>query len=211
AQVRLSAARTVDLSPGVLAASTAAAMSIGLVVRMVAPPPRRLRSRIGPCLSPHVPNRGIHRGGSVSSVFGPVIQDMAHRLGAWVDRSGREASALKLRQAGWYPGHPEGEALTRYRVLQLRTLTVSLGLALVLGWVVGATPAVRLVLVGLGGVIGVTRTRGRLDRAIDDRREKMKIEIYTVNQLLAMRVRAGGGVIQAVKGITQRGQGEVVA
>lgn len=200
---------TLDLSPGVLAASLASAMSIGLVVRMVTPPPRRLRSRIGPYLSPHVPT--INRGGSVSSVFGPVIQDMAHRVGAWVDRSGREASALKLRQAGWYPGLVEGEALTRYRVLQLRTLIMSLGLALALGWVVGATPAVRLVLVGLGGVIGVTRTRGRLDRAIEDRREKMKIEIYTVNQLLAMRVRAGGGVIQAVKGITQRGQGEVVA
>lgn len=38
----------------------------------------------------------------------------------------------------------------------------------------------------------------------------MRIEIYTVNQLLAMRVRAGGGVFQAVKAITSRGRGEVV-
>ncbi|HWB87933.1 MAG TPA: type II secretion system F family protein, partial [Acidimicrobiia bacterium] len=40
--------------------------------------------------------------------------------------------------------------------------------------------------------------------------EVMKIEIYTINQLLAMRVRAGGGVIQAVKATVARGEGEVV-
>jgi pilus assembly protein TadC len=39
----------------------------------------------------------------------------------------------------------------------------------------------------------------------------MKIEIYTVNQLLAMRVRAGGGIIQAVQATVGRGHGEVIA
>lgn len=39
----------------------------------------------------------------------------------------------------------------------------------------------------------------------------MRIEIYTINQLLAMRVRAGGGVIQAVKATVDRGTGEVVS
>jgi pilus assembly protein TadC len=69
----------------------------------------------------------------------------------------------------------------------------------------------RAVLVGLGAVVGVSRMKGRLDKAVDERRERMRIEIYTVNQLLAMRVRAGGGVIQAVQAITRRGSGEVVA
>jgi Flp pilus assembly protein TadB len=67
-----------------------------------------------------------------------------------------------------------------------------------------------VLLVGLGLVIGATRTRGRVESAIEDRRDLMKVEIYTVNQLLAMRVRAGGGVIQAVRAITERGRGEVV-
>ena len=39
----------------------------------------------------------------------------------------------------------------------------------------------------------------------------MRIEIYTINQLLAMRVRAGGGVVSAVQAVTNRGRGEVVA
>jgi len=63
----------------------------------------------------------------------------------------------------------------------------------------------------LGLVVGSTRTRGRLDRAIESRRETMKVEIYTVNQLLAMRVRAGGGVVQAVRATIDRGSGEVVS
>jgi pilus assembly protein TadC len=39
----------------------------------------------------------------------------------------------------------------------------------------------------------------------------MCIEIYTVNQLLAMRVRAGGGVVHAVQDVVRRGEGEVVS
>jgi Flp pilus assembly protein TadB len=39
----------------------------------------------------------------------------------------------------------------------------------------------------------------------------MRIEIYTVNQLLAMRVRAGGGPIHAVQQVVARGRGEVIS
>ena len=68
-----------------------------------------------------------------------------------------------------------------------------------------------LVLVGLGLVIGATRQRSRIDKAIDARRELMRIEVYTVNQLLAMRVRAGGGVVHAVSSTVIRGRGEVIS
>jgi hypothetical protein len=39
----------------------------------------------------------------------------------------------------------------------------------------------------------------RLDRAIRERAERMRLELYTVNQLLAMHVRTGAGPIQAVQ------------
>jgi Flp pilus assembly protein TadB len=94
---------------------------------------------------------------------------------------------------------------------QLRTFVVWVVGALVIGHAIGATVPVRLTLLGLGLVVGSTRVRGRLDRAIESRRETMKVEIYTVNQLLAMRVRAGGGVVQAVKATIDRGSGEVVS
>jgi pilus assembly protein TadC len=50
-----------------------------------------------------------------------------------------------------------------------------------------------------------------VEKAIEARRASMRIEIYTVDQLLAMRVRAGGGVIQAVQATVNRGHGVVVS
>jgi hypothetical protein len=38
----------------------------------------------------------------------------------------------------------------------------------------------------------------------------MRIELYTVNQLLAMHARVGGGVVQAVQRVVDRGNGAVV-
>lgn len=60
-----------------------------------------------------------------------------------------------------------------------------------------------MALVVLGGVFGLTRVRARLDKAIEARRELMKIEIYIVNQLLAMRGLAGGGVDPGGQGDNQ--------
>jgi tight adherence protein C len=98
-----------------------------------------------------------------------------------------------------------------YRLAQLRSLGAGVAVSLLLGQVLDLNLMLRSVLLGLGVVVGATRIRGRLEKAIEARRERMKIEVYTVNQLLAMRVRAGGGVIQAVRAIVDRGHGEVVS
>ena len=100
--------------------------------------------------------------------------------------------------------------MTRFRLIQLRSVLLGSGVALLVGQLVGASGLIRGVLLGLGLVVGATRTRGRVEAAIERRRERMKIEIYTVNQLLAMRVRAGGGIIQAVQATVGRGHGEVI-
>jgi tight adherence protein C len=81
---------------------------------------------------------------------------------------------------------------------------------LALAWMVGLQTGQSLAFAFLGAFIGATRRRGALERAIDDRRARMRIEIYTVNQLLAMRVRAGGGVLHAVSQVCSRGQGEAI-
>ena len=181
-------------------------------MRMVLPPPRRLRDRVDPYLSPTL--SGItrtRRPGAVRSVFGPMLADLADWLGRKIERSGAGVTALRLRQAGWFKGRSEADAVAEYRMMQLRAVAVGLGAALAVGHLLTLSVGVRVVLVGLGLVFGATRTRGRVDRAIESRRETMKVEIYTVNQLLAMRVRAGGGVIQAVMATIERGTGEVVS
>jgi tight adherence protein C len=62
----------------------------------------------------------------------------------------------------------------------------------------------------LGFVVGAMRWRSRVDRAIGRRREQMRIELYTVNQLMAMQLRAGGGVMQAIRQLVRRGRGVVI-
>jgi tight adherence protein C len=118
---------------------------------------------------------------------------------------------IRLRQAGFFKGQSEEQMLIAYRVSQLKSLVVAVVAALTVGQLVSASPILRIALIGLALVVGTTRARSRLEKAIEARRERMKIEIYTVNQLLAMRVRAGGGVIQAVKATVDRGSGEVIA
>ncbi|HXV71019.1 MAG TPA: type II secretion system F family protein [Acidimicrobiia bacterium] len=200
------------MTPMAALAASLTALAAGLILRLVAPPPRRLRTRVGPYLSPTLAAMGRNgSAGPISSVFGPIIRDVADWVGTRLDRAGSEVTLLKLRQAGWYRGVAEDRMVTAYRLAQLRSLTVGVLVALILGQALDLSMTLRLVLLSLGLLVGATRVKGRLEKAIDARRERMKIEVYTVNQLLAMRVRAGGGVIQAVKATVDRGHGEVVA
>lgn len=199
------------LSPVVVLASVCSAVAGGLIIRSIAPPPRRLRGRVRQYTTPGLSSLGSAiQEGPISSIFGPIVRDAANAIGRLLDRSGSEVTLSKLRQAGWFAGVAEPEMVVGYRILQLKTLGGSIVLAAGLGQALGVSPTLRVLLVGLGFMVGVNRTRGRLDRAIETRRERMKIEIYTVNQLLSMRVRAGGGVIHAVHATTERGSGEVI-
>lgn len=200
------------MPPLAILSAAVSALAVGLLLRLVVPPPRRLRTRVAPYMSPTL--SGLNRkapSGPVGSVFGPMVRDLANWVGDRLDRSGSSVALIRLRQAGWFAGTPEERMLGSYRLTQLKSLAVGIGLAVLVGQVLGLSIVLRALLFALGVVVGASRTRGRLDKAIEQRRELMKIEIYTVNQLLAMRVRAGGGVVQAVKATVERGAGDVVA
>jgi pilus assembly protein TadC len=198
--------------PQVVLASVAAATAIGLTMRIVLPPPRRLHRRVEPYLVPSIKVlSGSRQSGAIQSIFGPIVRDLANFVGRALERSGPQDTLVRLRQAGWFRGESEDHMITRYRVTQLRSIGLASLLALAVGQAIDASPAIRASLLALALVVGATRTRGRIEKAIEQRRELMKVEIYTINQLLAMRVRAGGGVIQAVRAVVARGDGEVVA
>lgn len=198
-------------SPLVLLAGISSALAAGLLVHHLVPPPRSLASRIHPYLAPaRSMSRSNRVGDPIAEVFGPIVRQMAETLGRLLERSGDQVTILKLRQAGWYRQLPEEEMVSAYRVTQLRSTAVAVGFAAVAGWAIGASLLQRLILIGLGLLIGATRQRSKIDKAIESRRELMRIEVYTVNHLLAMRVRAGGGVVHAVTATVARGRGEVI-
>ncbi|MGH8926263.1 MAG: type II secretion system F family protein [Acidimicrobiia bacterium] len=204
------------MSPGAITASVLAALAFGLFVRWLVPPPARLAARVRPYT--FTTRAGYGRGGGPTfsgSAWGRLVwillSPLASRLGRWLDRDEGAATKLRLRQTGLYHGLEDNQVLAAYRFRQLgamaMTLVASVGVAFSLRLPIPRAMA----LCALGLLIGVTRNRGQIDRAIRNRQEVMRIEIYTVNQLLAMRVRAGGGVIHAVQQIVERGQGEVVS
>jgi Flp pilus assembly protein TadB len=139
-----------------------------------------------------------------------LLSAAATRIGRLLEQSSDEVVSLRLRQSGLFDHVGEDERLSVYRLHQLGAIGASLGAGALMA-VMMRLPTVRaLSVVALALVVGATRQRGRLDRAIEARRVRMRIEIYTVNQLLAMRVRTGGGVVHAVSQLIGRGRGDVV-
>lgn len=198
--------------PGVVVlAALSSAAAAGLLVFALAPPPASLQSRVRPYLRPSLSDltQSSHTG-VVGRVFGPMINQAAESLGRVIERAGGEVTLTRIRQAGWYPDLPESAMVTAFRMAQLKSVVVGGVGGFVVGWAIGVPIASRVALSLLGLVVGITRQRGQLGKAIEKRRELMRIEIYTVNQLLAMRVRAGGGVVQAVTATVARGEGAVI-
>ena len=195
-----------------LVAATTTAFAAALVVHALFPPARSLASRINPYVSPsRVVARSLSPAGPLGAVFGPILRSLAASVGKLLERSGEQVTILQLRQAAWYRDLPEEETVPAFRMAQLRSIAMGVGAAFLIGHLLGLSPVQRMVLIVLGVVVGATRQRASLHAAIERRRERMCIEIYTVNQLLAMRVRAGGGVVHAVQDVVRRGEGEVVS
>jgi tight adherence protein C len=142
-------------------------------------------------------------------LFGPPIQALARSLNRIIETGGDEALQLRLRQAGLLQDIPEASRIQEYRVRQLAAAVAGVGLGTAAGLMVFQRTGAALGLAFVGFVVGATRWRGRVDSAIENRSEQTRIELYTVNQLLAMHTRVGGGVIQAVQMVADRGEGIV--
>ncbi len=197
------------------------ALAVSMVVRALLPPRSRLRSRVSPysivarasldrTVDFFEPDAVTLSGTTIQRLFGPPIQAAARGLGKMMDSGGEELLLRRLRQADVLQQIPDHQRLAEYRLRQLASALLGAGGGLAAGLVLGRGTVLILTLGLLGFLGGVTRWRGRIDGAIEQRRERARIELYTVNQLLAMRTRAGGGVIQAVQHVAERGDGVVV-
>ncbi len=183
-----------------------------LLAWLVLRPPRRLAGRLRPyipgALAPALlpAEQGIGRG--LSAVLRPMVTGLGSALAVLVDAEPEERTRERLAHAGELGRRGEPLTVFEYRSRQLTSTAVGA----VAGWALGS-----LLLDGggwaglaaLGAVIGATRLRGRVDRAIEERRNRMRIEIYTVNQMLALRIRSGAGVLQAIEEYVVRATGEV--
>jgi tight adherence protein C len=199
----------------VLGGGSAALVCAGIAGMIVKPTPR-LAGRVRPYTI--VARAGLGRsadvlgmaqptdtgGGIVRRLFGPPLRAIASRLGRLVETRSDEHLRLKLRQAGYHDMTPEEYCIRALGQAALFTAAgAALGLAL-------RIPLLTLLLALCGLAYGATRWKGRIDRAIVERRERIRLELYTVNQLLAIHLRTGAGPVQATQRIVDRGTGAMV-
>jgi Flp pilus assembly protein TadB len=196
----------------------ASGVGVGLagLASIAVPPTSRLARRVRPYAvlsrgalghrdAPNVAASMPAAGGVLARLFGPPLLALVGRLGRSVEQRGNDKLATLLRQAGEFDRTPD-----EYRVRQLGE---ALGIAVLGGAAVALLvriPAVVLLAAVAGFVVGLTRSRRRLEREVTSRAAQIRLELYTVNQLLAMHVRTGAGPMQAVQRLVDRGHGAVV-
>jgi tight adherence protein C len=144
-------------------------------------------------------------GGTLARLFGPPAAAFGRRVSRLVERRSDDHLAAALRHAGRADTDPDHY---RWQVLVRAGTMSAAGLAV--GVLVLRSAVLALVLVVCGLVVGTARTRARLDHEIEQRKERIRLELYTVNQLLAMQIRSGAGPVQATQRIVDRGSGAVV-
>lgn len=199
-----------------LLAASGVAIGIAAVAALVVPPTTRLERRVRPYAALSRSSLG-HRdtpsalttapltGGVLTRLFGPPAIALVGRLRRSGAPRGDDKLERLLRQAGEVDRTPD-----EYRVRQLgEALAVAVTSAAAIGTLV-RTPTVALLAGSAGFVAGLTRSRRRLEREVTSRSARIRLELYTVNQLLAMHVRTGAGPMQAVQRLVDRGHGVVV-
>ncbi len=143
-------------------------------------------------------------GRVVGRLFGPPLLALVRIAGRRIESRDDEQLRRKLRQGGLDATTPD-----EFRTAQVTRAARFGGVALGVGLLV-TTPAIACVMAGVGLIAGALRSRGRLDHAIETRNERIRLELYTVNQLLALHVRTGAGPVQAVQRLVDRGHGAVI-
>ena len=190
------------------AASLAMAVFVAMVAHYLVPSRTRLRDRVRPYTRPAASALGVR-----DSHFRRRLswRESLAVAGRALEGTSDAVLSRKLRQARVLSDVPVSGRTAVYRSRVVVTSVTAGVLALGLAVVLRRSAPVALGFVALGSAGGASFWRGRLDRAIDARRAVMRIELYTINQLLAMHIRVGSGVVTSVARLVARGRGEVVA
>lgn len=203
-----------------LLAAGAAGLAVALAAGVLVRPRHRLAGRFRPytvvarsMLGKSVDVTAVTGRADESTlrrIFGPPLMAIASRLGQVVDSTTEETLLRKLRQAGMLQSTPQSQRVQEYRVRQLALSVLGGAVAFAVGLVLQRPTSIVLVFALAGSIAGASLWRAKVDRAIEARQNRMRIELYTTNQLLAMRIRVGGGVVSAVRHLVERGHGAVV-
>lgn len=203
--------------PRIVAGAASAGVAVGLGTYSLMRPARRLAPRVDPYVQvartrlgrPADPDlllgdTAAVAGGVLRRVFGPPASAALAHVRVLLLGAEDDALVVRLRHAGAPAIDP--------RQWRLRQLGQAVGFAAAFGGagvVTGRSPAMVLALAALAGFGSASLSRGRLTSAIDRRRARMRTELYTVAQLLAMLVRSGEAPLSSIRLAARSGTGPV--
>ncbi|MFM8237028.1 MAG: type II secretion system F family protein [Actinomycetota bacterium] len=200
------------MSGAALLAAAAVGLGVAGLARGLHPPTPRLAPRLAPyttsarvALGRPLAGRTGDGTGTIPKLFGPPSRALLSRLARAADGQSDERLARRLRQAGRRDTTPE-----QFRVRRI-VLGTAVGAVAACGvGILTRSPGLALGAGAAGAIWGGARERRSLDRAVAARADRIRLELYTVNHLLAMHVRTGAGGMQAVQRVVARGSGAVV-
>ena len=211
------------IGPTALLAVLLTAVATAALVHTVVRPTRKLAGRVRPYTIPARTRLGRPadaravaattlgtEGSGATGLLYSCVAAVSERWGHLLDGASEESLRARLRRSGLFPDVPDDRRVLEYRTRQLAAAALWGGAGAVAGVVLSRGAVGTLVLLVAGLVAGVARARATLDKALEARRDRMRVELYTVNQLLAMNIRVGGGVVQATRRVVERGRGAVV-
>jgi tight adherence protein C len=203
------------MEPRVVLIAVATAISAWCLARAIVRQPRPLAARLQPYTAGIRARLGtvqpdtaqIDKPGrpGVALVFGPFVSTLADGLARLIDASSSTSAELRLHHAGLHL------TVEQYRTRQLVYTAVATGGGALTGLVIGGRAGTVILLAAATGAWGATRWRAKLDRLTTKRRDRMRAELYTVCQLLAVYIRTGDSPASAVDRLVQRSRGEVIA
>jgi tight adherence protein C len=183
------------------AVGVAAAGATGLVVA----PRRRLADKVRPYRAA-AGDRTEAVSPSEGAAWTPARDASVSRPHLRLDSPATRARlATQLRAAGF-----ANASVDQFRVRQLATAGAMAAGGIALGALVLHSASMTLLLVACGAAVGYTRAPSQLAQRVEARQHRMRLELVTIDQVLAIHVRAGAGPVQAITRIADRGQGDVV-
>jgi Flp pilus assembly protein TadB len=183
------------------AVGVAAAGATGLVVA----PRRRLADKVRPYRAV-VGDRTDVVSPSEGAAWTPARSASGPRVLPRFDSPATRARlATQLRVAGF-----GNASVEQFRVRQFGTAGAMAAGGVALGALVLHSAAMTVLLAACGAAVGFTRAPAQLAQRVEARQHRMRLELVTIDQVLAIHVRAGAGPVQAITRIVERGHGEVV-
>lgn len=142
-------------------------------------------------------------GGVLAGVFGPLFGALARRLTALLGHRDEAAVALALERAGI-----RGVSPRSFAYQQLAYTLIGLVGGAFFGLLSGIRMAVVMSLAGAG--VGLLRKRQELESRTEKRQARMRSELLSVCNLLAVHTRVTPQLQQVLDDVVSQGRGEVI-